>query len=165
MRSCFLIARLMLEHEKGGECLERVFLVCEPGPVAAALPEACHIEPEVRRGVGLEAVVCECEEAAAGGESALVGGVMGEKGVFLEMDEGACDLDERLIEGAVWSTTAEPEVFEDVVCFVVLGGVEAGEKGAVFAGEMGGALRLPLLEPGFELLVFFHSRRERGCLE
>ena len=58
--SRFPSGRLMLEHEKGGECLERVFLVCEPCPVAAALPESCHIESEVRGGVGFEAVVCEC---------------------------------------------------------------------------------------------------------
>lgn len=74
--------------------------------MAAALSESCHIESQVGGGVRLQAVVCKREEAAAWAQSALVSGVLGKKGVFLEMNKGTCDLNERLVERSVWTDTA-----------------------------------------------------------
>lgn len=97
--------------------------------------EGGEVEGEEGSGVGEQVIVSEGEEAIGGIDAGGVFEVVGMEEVFLEVDEGAGDLDEGFVEvggGGVFGL--EPEGFEDVVGFVVELLLEKGEVGAEFGG-------------------------------
>ncbi len=130
------------------------------GPEGASLEGFgdMHAEVESEGFEGGESFLREFEEAPAGGDPAGVGGVAGEEEVFLEVNEGAGDLNEALEEGAIGVKAAQPEVFEDVMGLVELTVVEAFHEGVEFAGKRGGGQVIPAGEQALERVAFFHSR-------
>lgn len=78
-------------------------------------------EAMVKRGKGLEMGAGSAQEGFGGVDSS-----------FLDMDEGAGDLDQALVEGGVGTASSgEPDSFEGIMCFVEEPAVEEFEEGRV----------------------------------
>jgi hypothetical protein len=89
------------------------------------------------------------EQAGGGAEAASVDTMTRLFVMEAEVDEAAGELDEGLVESVLWAGGFEPDVFEHVVGFVILGGVEKTEilhvgrspttlSGRIQSGEAGG---------------------------
>lgn len=79
----------------------------------------------------IEAFMSGCIRLQVGPRQTEEGGG-GFEAIFLEMDEGASELDERLEEVVVRAATfLEPEMFEDIVRFVELLAIEVHEIGMI----------------------------------
>ena len=132
------------------------------GELGAAVAERGDIEVEVAGGEGGEVFCAELEEARGGAEAGGVFGVAGVEVVLLQVDVGAGDLDEGFVEKGVAVVAAEPEVFEDIVGLVVLGGVEAGEVAGVVRIERGRGLGGEGADEGGDAVAFFHRAAGLG---
>lgn len=131
------------------------------GEVAAKEAEGVDIELQVERAEGLDVLHGEGEEADGGMESAAVLRMMRAEVLLLQVDEGAGHLDEAFVELGVRILAAEPEMLEDVVGLIVLGGIEAGEIAEVFGREVSGGAGEPGHEGG-DALTFFHRADGSG---
>ena len=80
-----------------------------------------------------EVAYCELKEACRRAQAPAVFGVGGVLEVFLQVDVGARQLDETLVESGV--PFLKPELFEDVVCLVVGLSVETEEEGLERGGR------------------------------
>ncbi len=120
----------------------------------AAEEQRGDIEAKVLRGVGREVLRAEAEEAHGWAEAASVLRVERVEVLFLQMDEGAGDLDQSFVEERVFVAAAEPEVFEDIVRLVVLAGIEAGEVARVV--RIGGGSGAGWTDEGGDAVAFFH---------
>ncbi len=98
----------------------------------------------------------EREEARGGAEAASILGVVGPEMLFLQMDEGAGDLDEAFEKGMVGTFRAQPELLEDIVGFVVFAAIKAGEETRVVRVEAGGGLSSEGPDVGGDAVAFFH---------
>ena len=152
-----------LSHQPNPRCLvgvPRISLVAGGddfrGELSAAVAKRGDIEVEVVGGEGGEVFCAELEEAGGGAEAGGVFGVAGVEVVLLQVDEGAGDLDEAFVEEGVAVVAAEPEVFEDIVGLVVLGGVEAGEVARVVRIERGCGRSGEGADEGGDAVAFFH---------
>ena len=97
----------------------------DPGrDIAAEFPQCGDIETHVRRRERREVSGPQREEADGGVESASVGGMLRAGVLFLEVNKRSRDLDEAFEKREVRAGFAEPEMFQDVMCLVVLLGVE-----------------------------------------
>ena len=125
--------------------------------ILAELAGGGDVEAEVARCEGCEVFVREAEEAGGGAESRAVLGVRGVFVLFAEVDECACELDESFEKGVVFAGCAEPEVFEHVVGFVVVAGVEAGEPaGVARVGAFAAGAVFERGHEGLDAVAFFH---------
>jgi hypothetical protein len=84
---------------------------------------------------------CECKKPAARSRTAGVGGVVGKKCLFLEVNKGSGQLDEGLIKTPVFIRTPQPEMFEDIVRLIEALLVKTEEKSPVFSWKLGCADR------------------------
>ena len=122
----------------------------------AAEAERGDIEPEVARGEGREVFCAELEKPDGGAQAASVLGVERVVILLLQMDEGSGDLNEPFVEKRVAVAALEPEVFEDIVRLVVLGGIEAGEVAGVVRVERGRGAGAEATDEGGDAVAFFH---------
>ena len=118
--------------------------------------EGCDVEAMMRGGKGRDVFYAEREEARGGAEAASIFGVIGPEMLFLQMNEGTGDLDEAFEEGVVGAFRAQPELFEDIVRFVVFAAIEAGEKARVVRVEVGARSGTEGLDVGGDAVAFFH---------
>ena len=132
------------------------------GERRAACEERGDIEPEMPRGKGREVFCAERKKADGGTEAASVFGVRRVKVLLLQMDEGSGDLDEAFVEKGVGVAAAEPEVFEDIVGLIVLGGIEAGEVARVVRVEGGRGAGAEAADEGGDAVAFFHGTAVGG---
>ena len=76
------------------------------------------------------------KQPAPGGDASRMRGVIWKEGLFLEVDEGTGELNERLVIAFVRILAPQPEMLEHVVGFIKLSVVKTGEKGSVFSGKL-----------------------------
>ena len=126
------------------------------GELCAAFAKRGDVELEVAGGERREVFCAELEEARGGAEAGGVFGVVRVEVVLLQVDEGSGDLDEAFVEKRVGVAALEPEVFEDIVGLVVLGGVEAGEVAGVMRIERGDRAGVDATDEGGDAVAFFH---------
>jgi hypothetical protein len=80
------------------------------------------------------------------------------------MDECAGELDEPLEKCVVGAAGLEPEVFEDVVGFIVLLGVEAGEVSLIARVERDAGIAAEAGDELIDAVAFFHRAGAGGNL-
>ena len=110
------------------------------------------------------------KETHGGVKTAAVFGMIWPQVLLPEVHEGACVLDEALVEGVFGASDPEPEVLEDVVGFIIIAGVETSEIAEVVRIQVleripGTLLRV--VEGRHELgdaLIFFHGLADPGRL-
>lgn len=108
------------------------------------------------RAEGFDIANSDGEEACGGVETAAIGGVGRALELFFEVDKGAGNLDEALVECVFRAGFTQPEVFKHVVRFVIATGVEALKKTAVALVIITFA-EAEIAEHGFDTVRFFHS--------
>lgn len=118
-----------------------------------------QVQAEMHRRVGGEVFFRQAKQPHRRVQAAAIRRMIRPGALFLQMDEGAGELDESLEKGVVAITSLQPEMLEDVMRLVVLLGVEAGE-----ITEIARIIFRPVqpqgLHKGFHALGFF--RRLRG---
>jgi len=97
----------------------------------AKVQDCGDVECEVIRGEWREPCDRGAENPDRRDKAASVVGVVGMLELLAKVDEGTSDLDETFVKFAVGPLGFEPEVFEDVVGFVVITTIEAMEKSEV----------------------------------
>lgn len=76
----------------------------------------------------------------------------------LQMDKSPGQLDETLVELPVRSRGAQPEVFEDIMGFIVLTAIEANKVAEVAGGLGSGDGWAEAFYERFQTIGFFHVR-------
>lgn len=92
---------------------------------------ALDVESEVVRRVCRQVAAGKVEEARRRCQSASVDAVLRVGVVVAQVDETASELDQGFVVEMVGVGRCEPQVLEDVVGFVVVAAVEAGEVACV----------------------------------
>lgn len=98
----------------------------------------------------------EGEESDRRAQARRVFWVLGMEKLLLQMNKSSRDLNEPFVEQVVFVARTEPEIFEDIVCFVVLLRVETGEVTLITRVEAPRGIRAELLDEGRDTGVFFH---------
>jgi len=126
------------------------------GEFGAEAAEGGDVEAEVARAVGGNVLDAAEEKADGGLKAAAVFWMIGVERLEFQVDEGAGDLDEAFVEGVVFIAALQPEMLEDIVGFVVFGGVEAGEIALVARIEAEPGVGAELFHVGIKTVAFFH---------
>lgn len=108
------------------------------------------------RAEGFDIANADGEEACGGVKTAAIGGVGRALELFFEVDKGTGNLDQALVECVFRAALTQPEVFKNIVRFVIATGVETLKKTAVALVIITFA-EAEIAEHGFDTVRFFHS--------
>lgn len=94
------------------------------------------IEPKMKRPEGIEIAHRSSEQTFRRAESRAIFRMLRPLELLSQVNEGACDLDQRLEKEMVAAFAFEPEIFEHIVRFVIALLVEALEERLVSRVEI-----------------------------
>ena len=100
----------------------------------------------------------QLKKAHRGMQPPAVLGVLRPGGLFLEMHKSARHLNQPFKESVVGIAPPKPELFEDVVRFVIALGIEAREITEVIWIELAIRFRGETSHEGGDTVTFFHAR-------
>jgi len=134
------------------------------GELLAQGAEGGDIEVKVARRVRTEVYGGQPEKTHGGTQATAVLWMRGMEVLLLQVDEGAGKLDESLEERVVGAAGLKPEVLEDIMGFVVLLGVEAGEVSLVARMQRKVGVATEAGDELIEAVTFFHRAGASGNL-
>lgn len=125
--------------------------------IPAELEDCRDLQPVMERGVGFQVLEGQGKEPGGGPQPGAVFGMGGTQMLLFEMHKGACQLDEALEEGVIGPGILQPQMFQDVVGFVVIPSIKACKPSGVTRVEPD-LLGAEVFHHGLNPVAFFHRR-------